>query len=124
MRVLNHLAWLLENLVRWMKLAFAWQVGHIKFQIKSRSRARHSPSIERAFLNDEIDKINTQIWDTKRAYKRKWAKIRNFLSFYDLFQFCRYLSEIDQRTENVTNKKKKNTTGTFNFYVRDVLVAC
>ena len=35
----------------------------------------------------------------------KWAKIRNFLSFYDLFRFCRYLSEIDQRTENVTKEK-------------------
>ena len=85
----------------------------------SRSRARHSPSIERAFLNDEIDKINTLIWYTKRAYKRQWAKIRNFLSFYGLrqwakirnflsfyglFRFCLYLSEIDQRTENVTKE--------------------
>ena len=46
-----------------------------------------------------------QIWCTKRAYKRQWAKIRNFLSFYDLFRFCRYFSEIDQRTENVTKEK-------------------
>ena len=27
------------------------------------------------------------------------------MSFYDLFRFCRYLSEIDQRTENVTKEK-------------------
>ena len=25
--------------------------------------------------------------------------------FYDLFRFCRFLSEIDQRTENVTKEK-------------------
>ena len=30
---------------------------------------------------------------------------QKFLSFYDLFRFCRYLSEIDQRTENVTKEK-------------------
>ena len=50
----------------------------------SRSHARHSPTIERAFLNDEIEKINAQIWHTKRAYEREWIKIRNFLSFFDL----------------------------------------
>ena len=71
----------------------------------SRSRARHSPTIERAFLNDEIEKINAQIWHTKRAYDREWNKIRNVLSFFDLIRFCRYLSEIDQRTENATNDK-------------------
>ena len=71
----------------------------------SRSRARHSPTIERAFLNDEIEKINAQIWHTKRAYDREWTKIRNVLSFFDLIRFCRYLSEIDQRTENATNEK-------------------
>ena len=43
----------------------------------SRSRARHSPTIERAFLNDEIEKINKQIWHTKCVYKRQWIKIRN-----------------------------------------------
>ena len=32
-------------------------------------------------------------------------KLRNFLSFYDLFRFCRNLSEIDQQTENVTKEK-------------------
>ena len=41
--------------------------------------------IESAFLNDEIEKINTQIWLTKHAYKRQWSKIRNFLSCLDLF---------------------------------------
>ena len=71
----------------------------------SRTRAWHSPTIERAFLNDEIEKINTQIWHTKRAYERKWNIIRNVLSFFDLIRFCRYLSEIDQRTDNVTNEK-------------------
>ena len=49
--------------------------------------------------------INTQISYTKRAYKHQCAKIRNFLSFYDLFRFCCYLSKIDQRTENVTKEK-------------------
>ena len=71
----------------------------------SRSRARHSPTIERTFLIHEIEKINAQIWHTKRAYEREWIKIRNFLSFFDLVRFCRYLSEIDQRTDNAINKK-------------------
>ena len=70
------------------------------------SCARHSPTIERAFLNDEIENINAQIWHTERAYEREWIKIRNFLSFFDLIRFCLYLSEIDQRTENAINKKR------------------
>ena len=41
------------------------------------------------------------------------VKIRNFLSFFDLIRFCRYLSEVDRRTENATNK---NTIVIFNFY--------
>ena len=28
------------------------------------------------------------------------------LSFFDLFRFCRYLSEIDQRTENIAKEKR------------------
>ena len=71
----------------------------------SRSRASHGPTIESAFLNDEIEKINTQIWHAKRVYDREWNKIRNVLSFFDLIRFCHYLSEIDQRTENATNEK-------------------
>ena len=64
-------------------------------------------SFELAFLDDEVDKINTQIWYTIRAYKREWPKIRNLLSFFDLFQFCRYLSQMDQRTENAIKEKYK-----------------
>ena len=86
-----------------------WLANHVSPKFISahisRSRARNSPSIERAFLNDELDKINTQIWYTKRTYKRQWAKIRSFLSFIDLLRFCRYLSEIDQQTENATKEK-------------------
>ena len=37
------------------------------------------------------------------------AKIRNFLSFFNLFRFCRYCSEIDQRTENGTKEKHDGT---------------
>ena len=71
----------------------------------SGSRARHNPTIERAFLNDEIEKINKQIGHAKCAYKRQWIKIPNLLSFFHLVRFCRYLSEIDQRTENATKEK-------------------
>ena len=71
----------------------------------SRCRARHSHTTERAFLSDEIEKINKQIGHTKCAYKRQWIKIRSFLSFSDLVRFCRYLSEINQRTENATKEK-------------------
>ena len=62
----------------------------------SRSRARHSPASERAFINDEIEKINAQIWHTKCAYDREWNKIRNDVSFFDSSRLCRYLSDIDQ----------------------------
>ena len=71
----------------------------------SRSRARHSPASERAFINDEIEKINAQIWHTKCAYDREWNKIRNDVSFFDSSRLCRYLSDIDQRIENATNEK-------------------
>jgi len=87
----------------------------------SRSRARHSPSIERAFINDEIDKINTQIRYTKRAYKCQWAKIRNFSHLLTYFDFA---ATIRRLISGLKMLLKKSTTGTFSFCVRNASVAC
>ena len=40
----------------------------------SKSGVRHSPTIVRAFLQDEIQKIKTNILNLKRLYTHQWSK--------------------------------------------------
>lgn len=64
-----------------------------------RSRARHSPDMERAFLKDEIDRLADQSRKLRRAYQIHWRAARDFLSFFDMIRFCKYLSILDERTQ-------------------------
>ena len=77
----------------------------------SKSSARHSPTIERAFIKDEIHKAKTRLLQLRNMYQRQWSKVRRFLSFFDMVRFSRYLSEIDQRTEKHTMQKHHRNVG-------------
>ena len=77
----------------------------------SKSGVRHSPTIERAFLQDEIQKTKTNILNLKLLYTRQWSKTRPFLTFFDNFRLCRYFSEIDQRKLKQTTEKHDRNIG-------------
>jgi len=78
----------------------------------SRSRTRHSPSSTRAFINDEIDRINMHVRCTKCAYKCQWVKIRNFVChFLTYFDFAATFRKLISGLKMLL---KKSTTGTFN----------
>ena len=71
-----------------------------------KSRVRHSPEIERAFLSDEIERLATQSRRLRRAYQSHWLAANAFLSFFDRIRFCRYLSILDERAERKTNNQQ------------------
>ena len=45
----------------------------------AKSQVRHSPSIERAFLNDEIGKNVTKLNHLHRIFSENWSSARKFL---------------------------------------------
>ena len=71
-----------------------------------KSRVRHSPEMERAFLSDEIERLATQSRRLRRAYQSHWHAADTFLSFFDKIRFCRYLSILDERAERKTNNQQ------------------
>ena len=71
-----------------------------------RSRARHSPEMERAFLTDDVEKLTEQSRKLRTITKSHWRAAREFLAFFDTVRFCRYLALLDERTES--NCKIKN----------------
>ena len=51
----------------------------------------------------------TKLNQLHRIFSENWSSARKFLSFFDWFRFCRYLSEIDQRKrEQVEAKHFRN----------------
>ena len=71
-----------------------------------KSRVRHSPEMERAFLSNKIERLATQSRRLRRAYQTHWHAANAFLSFFDRIRFCRYLSILDERAERKTNKQQ------------------
>ena len=71
-----------------------------------RSRARHSPKIERAFLTDDVEKSTEQSRKLQTINQSHWRAAREFLTFFKTIRFCRYLALLDERTE--TKCKIKN----------------
>ena len=41
----------------------------------------------------------------RAAYRAYWTKAREFLSMFDTIRLCRYLAELDERTEQKTKSK-------------------
>ena len=60
-----------------------------------KSQTQPSSTIERAFLNDEIGKNQTQLKPLLRKLRQLLPKVHLFLSFFDWIRFCRYLADID-----------------------------
>ena len=56
-------------------------------------------------MHDEIKSIAAFLRTKCRSL---WQEARQFLSFFDLVQFCRYLSVIDEQKEAVNQKKNSN----------------
>ena len=65
-----------------------------------RSRARHTPEMERAFLTDDVEKLTEQSRKLRTVYQSNWRAASEFLTFFETFRFCRYLALLDGRTES------------------------
>ena len=72
-----------------------------------RSRARHSPEMERAFLIDDDEKLTEQSRKLQTIYQSHWRAAREFLTFFDTIRFCRYLASLDGRTESKSKIKNE-----------------
>ena len=73
-----------------------------------KSRATVSSNIERAFMHDEIEKNQSMAAFLRYKCRSLWQETRQFLSFFGLVRFCRYLSVIDKQREAVNQKKNSN----------------
>ena len=69
-----------------------------------KSKVKCSPTIERAFLNDEISKTVSTIRFIKSKYNSELQSISEWISDLDKLRFLRHLSNLDRR------EKKKNLT--------------
>ena len=71
----------------------------ITFRIK-KFKVQPSPTIERAFINDEIGKNRTKSQKLHRTLTAIWSKVKCFFSYFDWIRFYRYLAGIEQRKQN------------------------
>ena len=78
----------------------------IQFRIE-KSHAKHSPTIERAFMKDNIEKNRSLVVTLRKECHMLWQEVRSFLSFFDLFRFCRYVAIIDDRKERSNRQKNE-----------------
>ena len=78
----------------------------LNFQIE-KSRAFHSPTIELAFMHNEIKRNQSMIVFLKNKCCLICQEVRKFLSFFDLLQFCCYLVIIDEPKEAANQKENE-----------------
>ena len=64
-----------------------------------RSRARHDPEMERAYLTDDVEKPTEQSRKLRTVYQSHWRAAREFLTFFNTIRFCQHLAFLDKRTE-------------------------
>ena len=69
------------------------------------AQIRHSPTIERVFLTNEISANESKLDGLKSLYKKQLDKVQKFLSFFDWIRFCRYLAEIEIRKRDQIQAK-------------------
>ena len=79
----------------------------VRFLVE-KSQATLSPSIERAFMQDETGKNRLMVSSLRTKCRSLWQEIKQFLSFFDLVRFCRYLAASDEQKEDVNQTKNKN----------------
>jgi len=79
----------------------------VRFRVE-KSRATLSPSIDRSFMQNEIGKNRLMVSSLRTKCRSLWQEIKQFLSFFDLVRFCRYLAVTDEQKENFNQKKNSN----------------
>ena len=70
-----------------------------------KANVNHSPHIEWFFLKDEIMRNNKRLRTLCTTYRAYWTKAYEFLFMFDTIRLCRYLAELDERTERKTKSK-------------------
>ena len=70
-----------------------------------KANVSYSTDIERFFLKDKIMRNNKLLRTLRTAYRAYWTKAREFLFMVDTIRLCRYLAELDERTERKTKSK-------------------
>jgi len=70
---------------------------------------KHSPTVVRLFILDEIGHFNRTQSMLRRIVRNAWNKARGFMSLFDTIRLCRYIATIDQRTAVVAQKKRERT---------------
>ena len=78
-----------------------------------KSRACHSPKIERAFMHDEIERNQYRIVFLRNKCRLIGQEVRQFLFFFNLLRFYRYLAIIDERKEAANQKKNERNLRLF-----------
>ena len=59
-------------------------------------------------MHDKIEKNQSMAAFLRTKCRSLWHEAGQFLSFFDLVRFCRYLSVIDEQKEAVNQKKNSN----------------
>ena len=72
-----------------------------------RSRARHRPEMECAFLTDDVEKLTEQSRKLRTVYQSHWWAAREILTFFDTIRFRKYLALLDGRTESKSKIKNE-----------------
>ena len=72
-----------------------------------RSRARHSPEMERVFLTDDVEKLTEQSRKLQTINQSHWRAARKFPTFFDTIRFCRYQALLDERTKSKWKNKNE-----------------
>ena len=68
----------------------------LEFRIR-KSKVKQSPSMERAFINDQIEKNVKQIESIKQLYRNLRVTIKQWISELDYLRFLKYLSMLESK---------------------------
>ena len=81
---------------------------YISIHVKN-SQARPSPTMERAFINDEIGKNREKLVRLLRKLDVLRLKTPKFLTFFNWVRFSRYVAEVEERKRNQIKTKHIET---------------
>ena len=88
--------------------------NQIYFKSYKKFTGKTSPTMERAFINDETGKNQEKLVRLFQKLDEERLKTRKFLKFFDWMRFCRYVAEVEER--------KRNRIKTKNFQIVNWLV--
>ena len=98
-----------EN-IAFLKNCLEWHVTPLDIVKRvRRARPRHPWAIERAFLKDELDKLQDCLQWTNEDYHRIFPNVCGQLSCFDKLRFCKLLTQNSARLMNQVRAKKSKT---------------